>query len=74
MASACMLLLAFTCCWAFLWVAHGEESSFETRALDFPMKTEEKELIEALQEVLQKLRNKEMPSEKKLGWVPSSGD
>lgn len=27
--------------------------------------------IEALQEVLEKLRSKEMPSEKKLGWLPS---
>lgn len=27
--------------------------------------------IDALQEVLEKLRNKEMPSEKKLGWLPS---
>ncbi|CAL8284336.1 unnamed protein product [Lota lota] len=72
MASACMLLLVATCCWAYLWVANGDESSFETRSLDFPMKTqEEKELIEALQEVLEKLRNKEMPSEKKLGWLPS---
>ncbi|KAM4624894.1 cocaine- and amphetamine-regulated transcript protein-like [Polymixia lowei] len=71
MASVRALLLAATCC-AYLWVAHGDDSSFETRALDFPMKTqEEKDLIEALQEVLEKLRNKEMPSEKKLGWLPS---
>lgn len=27
--------------------------------------------IDALQEVLEKLRNKEMPLEKKLGWLPS---
>ncbi|KAJ0062977.1 hypothetical protein NL108_010260, partial [Boleophthalmus pectinirostris] len=27
--------------------------------------------IDALQEVLEKLRSKEMPSEKKLGWLPS---
>lgn len=27
--------------------------------------------IDALQEVLEKLRNKEIPLEKKLGWLPS---
>ncbi|KAJ1085886.1 hypothetical protein NDU88_006010 [Pleurodeles waltl] len=33
---------------------------------------EEKELIEALQEVLEKLKSKRVPSlDKKLGWVPS---
>ncbi|KAM8961519.1 cocaine- and amphetamine-regulated transcript protein-like [Pelodytes ibericus] len=33
---------------------------------------EEKELIEALQEVLEKLKNKRiLPLDKKLGWVPS---
>ncbi|CAL8297036.1 unnamed protein product [Arctogadus glacialis] len=72
MTSACMLLLAAGCCWASLLGARGDEASFETRALDYPSKTqEEKELIEALQEVLEKLRSKEMPSEKKLGWLPS---
>lgn len=29
--------------------------------------------IDALQEVLEKLRSKEMPLEKKLGWLPSVG-
>ncbi|KAG8548484.1 hypothetical protein GDO81_025240, partial [Engystomops pustulosus] len=33
---------------------------------------EEKELIEALQEVLEKLKSKRiLPLDKKLGWVPS---
>ncbi|KAM3871426.1 cocaine- and amphetamine-regulated transcript protein-like [Diretmus argenteus] len=72
MVSVRAVLLAATCCCAYLWVARGDESSFETRSLDFSMKTQqEKDLIEALQEVLEKLRNKEMPSEKKLGWLPS---
>ena len=50
MASACMLLLAASCCWASLMGARGDEASFETsfetRALDYPSKTqEEKKLV-----------------------------
>ncbi|XP_026195881.1 cocaine- and amphetamine-regulated transcript protein-like [Anabas testudineus] len=72
MVNARTLLLAVTCSCAYLWLAHAEDSSMETRSLDFPLKTQqEKELIDALQEVLEKLRNKEMPLEKKLGWLPS---
>ncbi|KAG2464089.1 CART protein, partial [Polypterus senegalus] len=57
------VLLFFGCC----------EDSVELRSLETPNKSqEEKELIEALQEVLEKLKSKRMPSaEKKLGWVPS---
>ncbi|XP_062324777.1 cocaine- and amphetamine-regulated transcript protein-like [Osmerus eperlanus] len=71
MASVSTFFLAATCC-VYLCLAYGEES-FETRSLEFPPKTqEEKDLIEALQEVLEKLKNKQMPSsEKKLGWLPS---
>ncbi|XP_048831755.1 cocaine- and amphetamine-regulated transcript protein [Brienomyrus brachyistius] len=49
------------------------DESLEMRSPENPDKTqEEKELIEALQEVLEKLKNKRLPSaEKKLGWVPS---
>ncbi|KAM4723795.1 cocaine- and amphetamine-regulated transcript protein-like [Anableps anableps] len=66
-----LLLLTATCC-AYLRVSRAEESSLETRSLDFTLKTQqEKDLIDALQEVLEKLRNKEMPLEKKLGWLPS---
>ncbi|XP_012708030.2 cocaine- and amphetamine-regulated transcript protein [Fundulus heteroclitus] len=66
-----LLLLTATCC-AYLRLARAEESSLETRSLDFTLKTQqEKDLIDALQEVLEKLRNKEMPLEKKLGWLPS---
>ncbi|XP_056281943.1 cocaine- and amphetamine-regulated transcript protein-like [Pseudoliparis swirei] len=71
MLGARALLLAATCCCAYLWLAHAEDSSMETRSLDFPLKSQqEKELIDALQEVLEKLRSKEMPLEKKLGWLP----
>ncbi|XP_077586985.1 cocaine- and amphetamine-regulated transcript protein-like [Stigmatopora nigra] len=55
-----------------LYASTGEDVSVETRSLDFASKSQqEKDLIDALQEVLEKLRNKEMPSEKKLGWLPS---
>ncbi|CAB1454333.1 unnamed protein product [Pleuronectes platessa] len=73
MVSARALLLAVTCCCAYLWLARADaDSSLETRSLDFsPKRQQEKDLIDALQEVLEKLRSKEMPSEKKLGWLPS---
>ncbi|KAM8736473.1 cocaine- and amphetamine-regulated transcript protein-like [Acanthopagrus schlegelii] len=72
MVSARALLLSVTCCCAYLWLARAEDSSLETRSLDFPQKNQqEKDLIDALQEVLEKLRSKEMPLEKKLGWLPS---
>ncbi|XP_029350486.1 cocaine- and amphetamine-regulated transcript protein [Echeneis naucrates] len=72
MVSVRALLLAATCCCAFLWLVRAEDSSLETRSLDFPLKSQqEKDLIDALQEVLEKLRSKEMPLEKKLGWLPS---
>ncbi|XP_008397488.1 cocaine- and amphetamine-regulated transcript protein-like [Poecilia reticulata] len=66
-----LFLLTATCC-AYLRASRAEESSLETRSVDFTLKTQqEKDLIDALQEVLEKLRNKEMPLEKKLGWLPS---
>ncbi|XP_037550684.1 cocaine- and amphetamine-regulated transcript protein-like [Nematolebias whitei] len=71
MVSARTLLLTISCCCAFLQSARAQDS-VETRSLDFSLKTQqEKDLIDALQGVLEKLRNKEMPSEKKLGWLPS---
>ncbi|XP_057715696.1 cocaine- and amphetamine-regulated transcript protein-like [Corythoichthys intestinalis] len=55
-----------------LYASTSEDASVETRSLDFTLKSQqEKDLIDALQEVLEKLRNKETPSEKKLGWLPS---
>ncbi|XP_036378551.1 cocaine- and amphetamine-regulated transcript protein [Megalops cyprinoides] len=71
MVSGRLLLLGITC--AMLILLARCEDSLETRSPEDPFKTqEEKELIEALQEVLEKLRNKQMPvTEKKLGWVPS---
>uniref|UniRef100_A0A1A7YKG8 Uncharacterized protein n=1 Tax=Iconisemion striatum TaxID=60296 RepID=A0A1A7YKG8_9TELE len=66
-----MLLLSASC---WLLVALGScDELIEERSLEYEViKTEEeKELIEALQEVLEKLRNKQLPSsEKKLGWLP----
>ncbi|XP_061552724.1 cocaine- and amphetamine-regulated transcript protein-like [Phycodurus eques] len=57
---------------AFLYASATDEASVETRSLDFTLKSQqEKALIDALQEVLEKLRSKEIPSEKKLGWLPS---
>uniref|UniRef100_A0AAV2JG18 Microtubule-associated protein 1Sb n=1 Tax=Knipowitschia caucasica TaxID=637954 RepID=A0AAV2JG18_KNICA len=72
MVSSTALLLVATCCCSYLWLVRTEESSLETRSLDYTIKAQqEKDLIDALQEVLEKLRSKEMPSEKKLGWLPS---
>uniref|UniRef100_A0A6Q2X0M2 Uncharacterized protein n=1 Tax=Esox lucius TaxID=8010 RepID=A0A6Q2X0M2_ESOLU len=73
MAGVTLLLLAASCCACFC-LAHAENSlEFDTRSLEFPLKSqEEKDLIEALQEVLEKLKNKQIPlSEKKLSWLPS---
>ncbi|KAG5847960.1 cocaine- and amphetamine-regulated transcript protein-like [Anguilla rostrata] len=69
MGSARLLLLV---CFTLILLARCDDS-LEARSLENPIKTsEEKELIEALQEVLEKLKNKQMPSaEKKLGWLPS---
>ncbi|NP_001191712.1 cocaine- and amphetamine-regulated transcript ch22 precursor [Oryzias latipes] len=72
MVSARTLLLVVTCSCTYLWLSRAEDSSLETRSLDFTLKAQqEKDLIDALQGVLEKLRNKEMPLEKKLGWLPS---
>ncbi|CAL1593413.1 unnamed protein product [Knipowitschia caucasica] len=64
------LLLIGASCW-LLAALHCEEV-VEERSADFAMKAqEETELIEALQEVLEKLKGNLLPSsEKKLGWVP----
>ncbi|KAM4574565.1 cocaine- and amphetamine-regulated transcript protein-like [Fundulus diaphanus] len=71
MVSSRMLLLGASC---WLLVALGScDELLEERSSEYDgIKTqEEKELIEALQEVLEKLRNKQLPSlEKKLGWLP----
>ncbi|KAG8013244.1 Electromotor neuron-associated protein 1 [Nibea albiflora] len=46
MVGARALLLAATCCCAYLWLARAEDSSLETRSLDFPLKTQqEKDLF-----------------------------
>ncbi|KAI5609843.1 cocaine- and amphetamine-regulated transcript protein [Silurus asotus] len=66
-----LLLLTLTC-YVFVWIGNCEDF-VEIRSVEDDIKAqEEKELIEALQEVLEKLRNKQSPTaEKRLGWVPS---
>ncbi|XP_033478487.1 cocaine- and amphetamine-regulated transcript protein-like [Epinephelus lanceolatus] len=72
MLSGRMLLLSASC-WLLVVLGSSEELIEERSPGDTAIKTqEEEELIEALQEVLEKLKNKQLPSsEKKLGWVPS---
>ncbi|XP_029469410.1 cocaine- and amphetamine-regulated transcript protein-like [Rhinatrema bivittatum] len=68
MASCRLALLCLACCGFCLLAAAGEVRSAESANKS----QEEKELIEALQEVLEKLKSKPIPSlEKKLGWMPS---
>ncbi|KAM9762614.1 cocaine- and amphetamine-regulated transcript protein-like [Menidia menidia] len=70
MVSGRMLLLGASC-WLLVALGSGEEQR-EERSLEYQaIKTQQEELIEALQEVLEKLRNNQLPSlEKKLGWLP----
>ncbi|XP_074834701.1 cocaine- and amphetamine-regulated transcript protein-like [Carettochelys insculpta] len=68
MASSRLCLLCLGCGLLFL-LGTGQET-LEPRAADSP--SQEKELIEALQEVLEKLKAERLPSvEKKLGSLPS---
>ncbi|KTG45398.1 hypothetical protein cypCar_00043539 [Cyprinus carpio] len=71
MISDRIFLLTVTCSVLMLLVSCDDV--LEIRSPEDDMKAqEEKELIEALQEVLEKLRNKQIPTaEKKFGWVPS---
>ncbi|KAJ8370283.1 hypothetical protein SKAU_G00103110 [Synaphobranchus kaupii] len=71
MVSTRLLLLCLTC-EVLVLLVHCE-NSLESRSSDDPIKTkEEKGLIEALQEVLEQLKNQRMPStERKMGWVSS---
>nr|XP_020464720.1 cocaine- and amphetamine-regulated transcript protein-like [Monopterus albus] len=71
MVSGRMLLLSASC-WLLVVLTSCEELIEERSSEDDTIKTqEEKELIEALQEVLEKLKSKQLPSEKKLSWLPS---
>ncbi|CAJ1059571.1 cocaine- and amphetamine-regulated transcript protein-like [Xyrichtys novacula] len=65
-----MLLLSASC---WLLVVLGSSKKMEGRSVEDAIETpEEKELIEALQEVLEKLKSKDLPPlEKKLGLLPS---
>ncbi|XP_026866518.1 cocaine- and amphetamine-regulated transcript protein [Electrophorus electricus] len=71
MTSERLLILTVTC-YFLIWFVTCDDF-VEIRSTEDDIKAqEEKELIEALQEVLEKLRNKQNPStEKRLGWIPS---
>ncbi|XP_026091249.1 cocaine- and amphetamine-regulated transcript protein-like [Carassius auratus] len=73
MVSDRIVLLTLTCSVLMLLVSCDD--FLQIRSPDDDMKAqEEKELIEALQEVLIKLRNKQIPTaEKRFGWVSSCG-
>ncbi|KAJ7993293.1 hypothetical protein DPEC_G00270930 [Dallia pectoralis] len=71
MVSGKLFLLSATC--SVLVLLTSSHEFLETRSLEEnTVKTqEEKELFDALQEVLEKLKSKQTPSyEKKQGWVP----
>ncbi|CAI5685331.1 cocaine- and amphetamine-regulated transcript protein [Oreochromis niloticus] len=70
MVSSRMLLLSASC-WLLVVLGSCEEPIEERSAEYDAIETQqEKELIEALQEVLEKLKGKQLPSsEKKLGWL-----
>ncbi|XP_030631728.1 cocaine- and amphetamine-regulated transcript protein-like [Chanos chanos] len=71
MVSVRIIFLGFTFFLSFIFSRCDD--SIDARSLESAIKTqEEKELIEALQEVLEKLKNKQMPnSGKKFGRLPS---
>ncbi|XP_077192393.1 cocaine- and amphetamine-regulated transcript protein-like isoform X2 [Paroedura picta] len=71
MASSRLYVLCFG--WSLLLLLGACEESTEVRGAGdgADESREEKEMIEALQEVLEKLRSSQVPLEKKLGWVPS---
>ncbi|XP_006002380.1 cocaine- and amphetamine-regulated transcript protein [Latimeria chalumnae] len=72
MVSSRLSLLYFSCSMLLLLVCCEESLEIRSSESNLNKSQEEKELIEALQEVLEKLKNKRVPSaEKKLGWVPS---
>ncbi|XP_061457473.1 cocaine- and amphetamine-regulated transcript protein-like [Rhineura floridana] len=69
MASARVSILCLGCSLLLLLGACEESVEIQGAAEE---SQEEKEMIGALQEVLEKLRNHQLPStEKKFGWVPS---
>nr|XP_033809955.1 cocaine- and amphetamine-regulated transcript protein-like [Geotrypetes seraphini] len=71
MASCRLALLCLA--YSLFCLQATSEGSLESRSTESANKSqEEKELIEALQDVLKKLESKRTPSlEKKLGWLPS---
>ncbi|XP_048354416.1 cocaine- and amphetamine-regulated transcript protein-like [Sphaerodactylus townsendi] len=72
MASSRLYILCFGCSILLLLGACEEPTKIQGAGDAAEESQEEKEMIEALQEVLEKLRNSRMPLlEKKLGWVPS---
>ncbi|XP_063779304.1 cocaine- and amphetamine-regulated transcript protein-like [Pseudophryne corroboree] len=70
---SCRLLLLCVSSSLLMLVACSEETvGVRSVEISDTNSQEEKELIEALQEVLEKLKSKRiLPLDKKLGWVPS---
>ncbi|XP_073449836.1 cocaine- and amphetamine-regulated transcript protein-like isoform X2 [Lithobates pipiens] len=70
---SCRLPLVFVSVYLFLLLVYGDETvGIRSAETTDNSSQEEKELIEALQDVLEKLKSKRiLPLDKKLGWVPS---
>ncbi|XP_040177513.1 cocaine- and amphetamine-regulated transcript protein-like isoform X2 [Rana temporaria] len=70
---SCRLPLVFVSVYLFLLLVYGDETvGIRSAEATDNSSQEEKELIEALQDVLEKLKSKRiLPLDKKLGWVPS---
>ncbi|XP_015278853.1 PREDICTED: cocaine- and amphetamine-regulated transcript protein-like [Gekko japonicus] len=73
MASSRLYILCFGCSLLLLLGACEESTEIRGTGDGADESQEEKEMMEALQEVLEKLRSSRLlpPLEKKLGWVPS---
>ncbi|XP_053312110.1 cocaine- and amphetamine-regulated transcript protein-like [Spea bombifrons] len=72
MASSRVPLICITLALLMLMVCTEESVVVRSTEISENNSQEEKELIEALQEVLEKLKSKRiLPLDKKLGWVPS---
>ncbi|KAM5193297.1 cocaine- and amphetamine-regulated transcript protein-like [Mantella aurantiaca] len=71
--ASCRLPFVFVSVYLYLLFVYGDETiGIRSAETSDNNSQEEKELIEALQDVLEKLKSKRiLPLDKKLGWVPS---
>ncbi|XP_072263179.1 cocaine- and amphetamine-regulated transcript protein-like [Pyxicephalus adspersus] len=71
--ASCRLPLVFVSVYLLIILVYGDETvGIRSAETSDNNSQEEKELIEALQDVLEKLKSKRiLPLDKKLGWVPS---